>query len=521
MSTEQPIPDFDAAQLRRQISAWCDGAIQPGELEQLQATLAGSEAARELFIQFMQIHTRLQSQALGKEYLETLALPPLGTIQSSATLPVPHPPGLLHMIRLSTGSVARLGWAALLLVGILAWSAFRQPNRPEAPVPLAELHTASHSPNSVLLPGITQPAAVLAHVTEHSDDCQWFLDQGSEARSTPADNVCGGQTIRATKGMMKLTFLNGTVVTLHAPALFKVISDMRTQVLLGKVTARVAKGAEGFSVLTPRATVIDLGTEFGIEVNEVGATDVVVFKGEVNLDYITEDDVARRQRLHIGEAMHLDAEGTASRIVAITDQRYSDTPPVESLRPPVITAVRDNIQRDAWNYYEIVQGGMHEDAKAFADRPEHEWNGVTTAGMPAYLIGGDYVKTFNNDKIKREIEITVTLNRAAKLYILFDKRIPPPQWLMENFRNTGDEIGVDEGVFSVDGVLYPNHHIGVGPGVSIDNVSTVWECDCHGPCSVQLGPTESTTVDINMYGIVAVPMDAPLARTARPRVQSH
>ena len=58
---------------------------------------------------------------------------------------------------------------------------------------------------------------------------------------------------------------------------------------------------------------------------------------------------------------------------------------------------------------------MQEDAKAFADREEHEWNGITSDGMPAYLLGGDYVKTFNNDKIKNDIEITVKLDRAAKL----------------------------------------------------------------------------------------------------------
>src|SRR5262249_14448522 len=154
------------------------------------------------------------------------------------------------------------------------------------------------------------------------------------------------------------------------------------------------------------------------------ATDLVVFQGEVNMDYVTQDEgTTRRQRLRTGQGMHLDERGTASRIVSITDQSYSDSPSRESSRPPVITDVRDNIQRDVLNYYEIVQEGMQEDAKAFADREEHEWNGATTDGMPSYLVGGDYVKTFNNDKVKRDIEITVTLDRPSKLYVLFDKRI--------------------------------------------------------------------------------------------------
>ena len=80
-----------------------------------------------------------------------------------------------------------------------------------------------------------------------------------------------------------------------------------------------------------------------MEVNQIGATDLVVFRGEVNFDYISEDEAAP-QRLRTGQGMHLDASGTASRIVAITDQRYSEAPPRTSLRPPVITAVRDNIR---------------------------------------------------------------------------------------------------------------------------------------------------------------------------------
>ena len=350
---------------------------------------------------------------------------------------------------------------------------------------------------------------MLARVTDYTGDCQWNLDRGSQTKDSPSVGIAGGDEIRVTSGRIKLTFNSGTVVTLHAPALFQVISEMQTRLLLGKVTARIAKGAEGFSVVTPRATVIDLGTEFGIEVNEVGATDLVVFQGEVNFDYVTQGQGGKkRQLLHTGEGMHLDALGTASRIVSITDQRYSDSPAAKgTLRPPLISAVRDNIPRDAWNYYEIVQGGMREDAKAFADREEHEWNGVTTEGMPEYLLGGDYVKTFNSDKVKNDIEITVKLERAAKLYILFDKRIQPPSWLKKDFTNTGDEIGVDEGVYCVDGVWYTSHHPGVGPGVSIDHVSTIWERDVKGACCVKLGPTESTTVDINMYGIVAVPMD--------------
>ena len=84
-----------------------------------------------------------------------------------------------------------------------------------------------------------------------------------------------------------------------------------------RLTANVTEPAKGFSVLTPRATVVDLGTESGVEVNNDGATDVVVFKGEVDDDYNDPTDQSSAQRLRIGEAVHLGAIGMANRIVSV------------------------------------------------------------------------------------------------------------------------------------------------------------------------------------------------------------
>ena len=220
--------------------------------------------------------------------------------------------------------------------------------------------------------------------------------------------------------------------------IYQLISETRARVLLGKVTADVADKAKGFSILTPRATVVDLGTQFGINVTDVGSTDVVVFKGAVNVDFpATQEGSSRQRRLGTGEAVHVDAQGTESRIISISDEWFSDRPEADLAHPPIITGVRDNIEREAWNYYQIVHAGMGEDAKAFVDRESHEWNGITAAGMPSYLLGGDYVKMFNNDKVRNGIEIRVTVGRPAKLYILFDDRIPAPSWLREFSQHGG------------------------------------------------------------------------------------
>jgi len=516
------MPTTDDGDLLRLASAWCDEAITDAELAKLQAVLGADPQARLQFISYMQVHGGIKTEIVGKEHIESFVpLPGLGapTAPPTTGTPTQH---FLQFRRWLGFRSARVAWAAALLIAMLGAGAWYFLQTRAAGLRGSPDHQAvAHNRGAPAEPLQIDPRDALARVAEQSADCQWYFDRSGKV---PTDMVRSGETVRVTNGMMKLLFDNGTLVTLHAPAIFEVISDMRARVLLGKVTAKIGPNAKGFSIITPQATVIDLGTEFGIEVNEVGATDVVVFRGAVDVDYPTTlEGAARLQRLNTGEAVHLDAKGTASRIVAITNGQFADKPSASD-KPPIITEVRDNIEREsAWNFYEIVHGGMAEDAKAFVDREAHEWNGVTAAGIPSYLLGGDYVKTFNNDKVRKDIEITVTFARPCRLFILFDDRIPAPAWLVEGFRNTGGKIGVDEGPYTVgNGKWKTEHQPGVGPGVSVDNIDSIWECDIPEAGTICLGGTETPISAINMYGIVAVPLEKDEAHDSpqRPQPQS-
>jgi hypothetical protein len=515
--------DLNQDELHRLISAWCDEVIADVDFRRLQGILIADSQARLNFISYMGVHGGIKTEIVGQEHLEAFVPLPLektSSVRSELGRPKPQ---FLKFKRWQGVRIERIAWAAVLLIAVLggtqAWYRLTaSAPSPPGSAPNRQLLAQSHPETSRSAefghpevdrsennPSEVEHSTVLARVSEQSADCHWYFDRSGKV---PTDLVRSGDTVRVTSGIMKLLFRNETLVTLHSPAIFEVVSEMRARVLLGKVTTKIGPNAKGFSIITPQATVIDLGTEFGIDVNPIGVTDVVVFKGAVDVDYPTTlEGAARQQRLHTGEAVHLDATGTASRIVAITNGQFSDKLVPESVRPPIITAVRDNIiQRDsAWNYYEIVHGGMAEDAKAFVDR-DHEWNGVTTSGMPSYLLGGDYVKTFNNDKVRHDIEITVTVAHPCRLCILFDDRIPVPNWLQEGFRYTGDKIGVDEGPYFVDGKLRTEHQTDVGPGVSVDNIDSVWVRDILVPGSVHLGATETPISSINMYGIVAVPL---------------
>jgi hypothetical protein len=150
---------------------------------------------------------------------------------------------------------------------------------------------------------------------------------------------------------------------------------------------------------------------------------------------------------------------------------------------------------------------MREDARAFVDRIAHEYNGVDERGMPGYLIGGDYVKTFNNDKVNHDIRIEVTVAVPARLFILLDDRLEPPEWLRDGFQNTGDKIGVDVGPFFSKGQWHNKTPPGVGPGMSVEDTLSVWVREVTAAGVVRLGATEAPESGPNMYGIVAVPLE--------------
>ena len=213
----------------------------------------------------------------------------------------------------------------------------------------------------------------------------------------------------------------------------------------------------------------------------------------------------------MGEGIRVGEVGTASRLVAISNTSFpSHEAPAPQNRPVLISAVRDNIQRAGnWSFYEIVHGGLREDCRACVDRQFHEWNGIDASGMPAYLLGADYVRMFNDDKLDPDFEMYVTVDRPASLLVFFDDRMDPPQWLLDGFENTGDKIGMDVGPYTHSN---PPHYKkdfkrGAGPGQSVENVLSIWRRDVPVPTTLRLGATEAKKSKVNMYAVAAIPLE--------------
>jgi hypothetical protein len=362
------------------------------------------------------------------------------------------------------------------------------------------------------LSGRTEPL-ILAEIVS-ATDVTWV--KNSTALNDGKQIVNG--TLRNTSGNYTLRFQTGSEVEVIGPAALDIVSGQLVRLTQGQATASVPDTANRFTVTTPLVNVVDLGTQFGVSVDDQMTTGVIVFDGKVDLERLLGADAAP-QRLVRGEGVKIDREGVVERLMQVSRNsegqwRQIGHPEVSS---GVIKRVWDNItpaDGSTLFAYQVNYGALKEDALAYADNP-HEWNGMTGDGLPKFLIGADYVMTFNDYRYMREFELTVELARPANLYVFADNRIPPPEWLQNQFEDTGVDIGLDEGKWNWVPEEFEKFNVNTtdrGGGKSIDNVFSVWRRRCEDTTPLVLGNAGEWATEGHqgraMYGIAATPLDA-------------
>jgi hypothetical protein len=322
-------------------------------------------------------------------------------------------------------------------------------------------------------------------------------------------------SLQLASGMAKLVLPKVGYVVLEGPGEFTLLSEKRARLSSGRIKMRVTEvSGRGFVVETPYGEITDLGTEFGVDLTEQGKASVVVFEGAIDLRVSQSQvlDASKAQRLVGGEGIIFGSDGRLDRIMSIvtgTAATFLRAGTLQIDEPNrIIASISDNIRSPSFKkFYEIVPKGLREEALAFVEWPLHEWNGADAKGIPPYLIDADYVKPFDTDKLRSDLEIYVEVASPARLFVFFDKRVPAPSWLTSRFRETGDLIGLDAGPLERNGVRYIFHH-GEGPGNSLDAIFSVWELIVDKPGVVTLGPNAAPTDYSSMYGIAAIKLES-------------
>jgi len=294
-----------------------DDDLSPAELDELRDALKHSAKARDLFVQWgLQIQTL--NESLKPEYRDDAAnpstdVPGLGVVPASEqnypqllaelaqleakaqVIELPpsdsdktpkeqgadKDPGslsahdlvavsgyVLRQVLTSKAAVYAYTAAVVLLVGALLvpWGGGEE----TTPQPLAE-----DTPNA---PADVQYVATLT--AQHN--AQWASQPGGDVR--PGTQLAAGQKLNLTAGFATITTAHGAVASLEAPCTVELI-DHNNAIRLhaGKLVGLCeTESSKGFTVKTPHGDVIDLGTEFGVNVTPKQLT-ATVFTGEVTL----------------------------------------------------------------------------------------------------------------------------------------------------------------------------------------------------------------------------------------------
>ncbi len=135
----------------------------------------------------------------------------------------------------------------------------------------------------------------------HEVDAQWNPDFAPSASGLAVGRF------RLEQGLAQIVFECGAIAMLKAPVDLELVSLSEAFLYSGQLLVRVPpdSAAEGFRVGTPAGDLLDLGTEFGVEVESTGGALVQVYEGEVLATGKSTAHEPPTQRVLEGQALRL------------------------------------------------------------------------------------------------------------------------------------------------------------------------------------------------------------------------
>lgn len=189
------------------------------------------------------------------------------------------------------------------------------------------------------------------------DAVEWEAAAGPHPQE---GSVLAKGRFRIRSGRILLSLFTGVEVVVEGPADFELVSFEQVRCHRGKLRARIPKGSEGFLVSGPGALVVDLGTEFGLNVESAGRSRGKVFEGEVEAAVVDPEGNWSRSQL-IGESESFEIDPLAGRILAVGEQDRFATP-LDREPPPLLLDVNyatTVMKSRPWGYwrFEAMAGG--------------------------------------------------------------------------------------------------------------------------------------------------------------------
>lgn len=262
----KPEDDMNRESIQDSVTRLFDGDLSEEGFAELSRELSENPAAREAYLEAARLEVSLDhyfAPALGR------AAKGSASFSSSARA----------QAKWSLGIAA----AAVLVLGAVLW-ALRGADRTGGPV------TFQVCGNS-----------------------EWVIEG---AKSPQGDHLVPGSVFRIEKGVVELRLPSGIRAVVEAPAALSLIDSESLRLDYGRAFFRVASAeGRGFTLVTPRQRIVDLGTAFGIESRgDPGQLELHVLEGEVRVDGL---DGTHGETLRAGRSVLLDGK-TVKREIGVS-----------------------------------------------------------------------------------------------------------------------------------------------------------------------------------------------------------
>lgn len=292
MSHDDPRDELDAL-----LMGLVEGELSAAERFQLAELLQEDAEARERYVKYL-----LVDACLAWEQSRT---PNVGDMNALVALPTATAPvatsssprrGSVRM-RQAAALAAALVLMAVPLVIVGAWR-WQQPAAVVAskPVPPPPMQASTPSGESR-----TRTVAILTRAV----NVTWG---GNDLALAVGTSLPRGP-FRIGSGIVQLEFYSGAIVVLEGPAEIELKSIGQIDLHSGKLRALVPPGARGFRVHSPTVDLVDMGTEFGMQVQDDREVEVQVFTGKIELHERGADPTRAKLELLEGHGARIDRSG--------------------------------------------------------------------------------------------------------------------------------------------------------------------------------------------------------------------
>ncbi len=301
--------NLDPVELHRLFVAKTDGTISAEDHERLSILLKSSAEIRRQWFAFQDAESALLAWALRE------------SVRREEGAGINAPPTAVSSER-SRSQARSASWkyistlAAGIAIGLVAWGTWLN----YASRPSSDLITSDEA--------TTSSVAVLSRGV----NMDWEGSADGPAVNTP---LAPG-LLRLKSGVAEIEFFQGARLCLEGPAEIQLVSAGEAYCRYGRFSAHVPPQAKGFRIGTPKGDIVDLGTDFGLNLSDE-ASEVHVFKGEVELH----QPQTAMVKLTTGKAAGMGQDG-ASRALTADETAFTFS---RDLDAHVSASGRDAFQR--------------------------------------------------------------------------------------------------------------------------------------------------------------------------------